>query len=97
MSQDCASVPDFDPVPVRARKDGWTPARQIAFIAALRQTRCVLAACRRVGLSSESAYKLYRRPDAASFRRAWHAAGPSLQPSTSPPPPPRAPFTAVAL
>jgi hypothetical protein len=98
---------DFDPVPVRARKDGWTPARQAAFIAALRETRCVLEACRRVGLSSESAYRLYRRADAASFRRAWHAAfaraepprpSTSGAPSTSPPaPPPRAPFTAVAL
>jgi hypothetical protein len=108
MDRDCASAPDFDPVPVRARKDGWTPARQIAFIAALRQTRCVLEACLRVGVSSESAYKLCRRPDAESFRRAWHAAradaGPPLHSSTSGAPstsaparPVRAPFAAVAL
>jgi len=65
--------PPFDPVPVRARKDGWTPRRQREFIAELAATRCVLEACRRVGLSSESAYKLARRADAAGFRAAWSA------------------------
>jgi hypothetical protein len=76
---------DFTPVSVRARRDGWTAERQAAFIAVLREGRCVLAACRRVGKSSESAYKLYRRPSAASFRRAWDAAlaGAPLAPSTS--------------
>jgi len=66
-----ASPPDFDPVRVRYRSDGWTASRQVAFIAALRQCRCVLEACRRVGKSRESAYRLYRRPDAAGFRNAW--------------------------
>lgn len=99
-------VPDFDPVPLRARRDGWTPARQRAFIAALWSCRCVLEACRRVGMSSASAYKLSRRPDAASFRGAWRAAGAGSpgHPSTSGAPStsaataaPRAPFTAVTL
>jgi len=103
-----AAALDFEPVPLRYRRDGWTPARQAAFIAALRRTRCILAACREVGVSAAAAYKLYRHPAAASFRRAWHAAfaGPrrarppstSAAPSTSEPArPPRAPFTAVAL
>lgn len=103
-----AAALDFEPVPLRYRRDGWTPARQAAFIAALRRTRCILAACREVGVSAAAAYKLYRHPAAASFRCAWHAAfaGPrrarppstSAGPSTSAPTrAPRAPFTAVAL
>ena len=66
--------PGFTPVPVRARRDGWTPARQAAFIAALRGCRCVVKAARGVGLSAESAYRLARRPGAESFRRAWNDA-----------------------
>lgn len=104
---------DFEPVPLRYRRDGWTPARQGAFIAALRGTGCILAACREVGISAAAAYKLYRHPGAASFRGAWHAAfgesawtppppsaGPitSAGPSTSAPRAQvRAPFAAVAL
>ena len=68
------SLLSFTPVPVRARHDGWTPGRQAAFIAFLRVTGCIDEACRRVGRSRESAYKLYRRPDAASFRAAWDSA-----------------------
>jgi hypothetical protein len=68
------SLLSFTPVPVRARRDGWTPARQSAFIAYLRVTGCIDESCRRVGRSRESAYKLYRRPDAASFRAAWDSA-----------------------
>lgn len=64
-------TPRFRPVPVRARRDGWTPARQAAFIEALGRTRCVAVACRAVGLSSQSAYTLYRRADAQDFRAAW--------------------------
>lgn len=64
----------FPPVPVRYRRDGWTPARQRRFIAALAECGCVLAACRRVGKSAEAAYRLWRRPDAAGFRAAWDAA-----------------------
>ena len=65
--------PVFTPVPVRARRDGWTPRRQAAFIFALCESRCVDEACRRVGLSQQSAYKLRARRDAASFRAAWEA------------------------
>jgi hypothetical protein len=68
------SLLSFTPVPVRARRDGWDPARQMTFIAYLRVTGCVDEACRRVRRSRESAYKLCRRPDAAGFRAAWDAA-----------------------
>ncbi len=64
----------FDPVVVRNRHDGWTPARQSDFIAALGETGCVVDACRAVGMSSESAYRLRGRFDAVDFRRAWAAA-----------------------
>lgn len=66
--------PDFTPVPVRARRDGWTPARQAAFIVALAHRRNIVAAARSVGLSCQSAYRLRDRPDAAGFAAAWHRA-----------------------
>lgn len=69
-----ALTPDFDPVPVRERHDGWTRERQAEFIAALGETGCVTDSCRRVGMSIESAYRLRRRFDARSFRLAWDAA-----------------------
>lgn len=64
----------FTPVPLRARHDGWTTARQIAFIEALAETGLVEEACRRVGMSDTSAYNLRFRAHAASFRTAWEAA-----------------------
>lgn len=69
-----SSAPDFDPVPVRARRDGWTPERQRAFIAALRATRSISKAARAVGMSRKSAYRLRDRPDAQSFAAAWDEA-----------------------
>lgn len=64
----------FTPVPVRPRRDGWTAERQVSFVALVRSGCSILEACRRVGLSSESFYRLSRRPDAESFRRAGRAA-----------------------
>ena len=64
----------FTPVPVRARWDGWTPDKQIAFVEALSETACVEEACRIVGMSPVSAYALRRRPPARHFREAWDAA-----------------------
>ena len=69
-----SSVPDFDPVPLRYRHDGLTPARQVGFIRALAECGCVREACRRVGVSPEAVYELARRPDAQSFRIAWEIA-----------------------
>ena len=67
-------IPAFHPVPVGARKDGWTPGRQAAFIGVLAETRSVEGACRRVGMGKHSAYRLRQRPGAAGFAAAWDAA-----------------------
>ncbi|WP_054530503.1 hypothetical protein [Erythrobacter sp. SG61-1L] len=68
-----ARVPAFSPVPLRARADGWTPARQAAFLAALAITRCVAKAAQRVKMARETAYRLRARPGADSFAAAWDA------------------------
>ncbi|MBH5321123.1 hypothetical protein [Aurantiacibacter sediminis] len=67
-------IPAFHPVPVRARKDGWTPERQGAFIGYLAQTLCVAEAARCVGMDVTSAYRLRRRAGAAGFANAWDVA-----------------------
>jgi len=71
-----ASAPDpaFTPVPLRTRADGWTPERQLRFIEALAESGCVEEACRFVGKSKQSAYRLRMRPEAQAFRLAWDAA-----------------------
>ena len=66
--------PDFTLVPLRRRHDGWTPDQQIEFLEALAETACVEEACRRVGMSRQSAYALRRRPCGTRFREAWDAA-----------------------
>jgi len=58
------ALPPFAPIPLRPRHDGWTPARQRAFIVALAETACVEEAAAHVGLSRAAAYALRRRPDA---------------------------------
>lgn len=65
---------DFSPVPLRQRHDGWTAEKQIEFIEALAACGCVSDACRVVGMTDTSAYRLRNRPDAAAFRLAWRAA-----------------------
>ena len=62
----------FDPVPVRHRRDGWTPERQRTFIAALARDLCVDRAAAAAGMSRESAYRLRRHPGAESFADAWN-------------------------
>jgi hypothetical protein len=64
------TIASFEPVKLRYRHDGMTPARQVALVQALAECGCVLEACARVGISSESVYKLLKRPDAQSFRMA---------------------------
>ena len=54
------------------RHDGWTPARLVQFLESLAADGNVRAACARVGLSREAAYRLRRRD--ALFARAWAAA-----------------------
>jgi hypothetical protein len=57
---------NFTPVPVRARHDGWTVERQAAFLEALAETGCIEDACRHVGMSRNSAYRLQRREPAVA-------------------------------
>jgi hypothetical protein len=64
----------FEPVPRKYRRDGWTPERQKAFIAALADTGSVKRAARAVNMSPEGAYWLRRQPGSETFRRAWEAA-----------------------
>jgi hypothetical protein len=61
-----------DHTPFRHRHDGWTPARQVDFLAALRETGCVRSACSHVGLTSTSAYRLKKRIPV--FSDAWDLA-----------------------
>jgi hypothetical protein len=67
------SVPAFTPVPLRPRKDGWSPMRQADFLGRLAETGCVTAAARHVGMTRESAYRLRAKPGAGSFAAAWDA------------------------
>lgn len=68
-------LPAFTPVPrLSERHDGWTPARQIAFIEALSDTGSVASACKAVDMSTVGAYQLRRREGAEEFRAAWNAA-----------------------
>lgn len=64
----------FTPVPVRARHDGWSPERQIAFIHRLALCGSVSTSARAVGKSRKSVYDLRGRPGAESFAAAWDAA-----------------------
>lgn len=71
------AIPDFlrfDPVPVRARKDGWTAAAQRRFILLLSQGAGPSEAARHLGRSKQSAYALRGRADARGFAAAWDGA-----------------------
>jgi len=68
------TFPDFDPVPLRHRRDGWTPERQRRYVIALFETGHMGKAARAVGMTEQSAARLRRRPDAACFARACEAA-----------------------
>ncbi|MEL7708438.1 hypothetical protein AAG593_15875 [Citromicrobium bathyomarinum] len=61
----------FRPVPLRTRHDGWSVARQCAFLVQLYPTGSAAAAARHVGMSRASAYRLRARPEARSFADAW--------------------------
>jgi hypothetical protein len=65
-----AALLDFTPIAVRYRRDGWTPERQRLYVAALAGTGHAGKAARAVGMTEQSAARLRRRPDAASFDRA---------------------------
>ncbi|HEX8401452.1 MAG TPA: hypothetical protein VF628_07065 [Allosphingosinicella sp.] len=67
---------DYRWVPVlrKPRSDGWTPQRQVDFIAALSDMGSVAGAARDVGMSVQSCYRLRRSPGAEAFAAAWEAA-----------------------
>jgi hypothetical protein len=67
-------APDFDPVPVRARRDGWTEPRQREFVAMLAIGWRPGHAASRLGMSRKSAYALRARRGGESFAAAWDAA-----------------------
>ncbi|HYE27946.1 MAG TPA: hypothetical protein VEA61_06915 [Allosphingosinicella sp.] len=67
-------APEFDPVPLRRRVDGWTPERQRAYVEHLAETLCPETAAALVGMSAESARQLRRRPGAEGFNAACDAA-----------------------
>src|SRR3990170_4329699 len=64
----------FQPIPVRARHDGWTAERQIAFVEKLADCGSISAAAKHVGMSRESVRRLRRRPCGRAFRDACDAA-----------------------
>jgi len=65
-------IPYFEPVPLaRSRKDGWTPARQRIFLAALAATGLVSRAAKAAEMGVTSAYTLRKRKGAESFAAAW--------------------------
>jgi len=67
-------IPAFAPVPLRARKDGWTAGRQREFSRLLHVGRNIGKAAKAVGMSRRSAYRLRERPGAESFAAAWDSA-----------------------
>ena len=64
----------FRPVPVRARRDGWTPELQRRFVLMLARGSGPNEAARQLGRSRQTAYALRRKPGAEGFAAAWDAA-----------------------
>jgi len=60
------------PILAATRHDGWTAARRTQFLDHLANDGSVQAACARVGMSREAAYRLRRREPL--FARSWDAA-----------------------
>jgi hypothetical protein len=64
----------FRPVPVRARRDGWTPALQRRFIFNLARGMGPAEAARSVGRTRQTAYSLRDKAGGKEFAAAWDAA-----------------------
>jgi hypothetical protein len=60
--------------PPTQRYDGWTPARQAAFLRALATTHNISAAARAAGMTRQAAYALRARLKGQPFDLAWDAA-----------------------
>ncbi len=72
-----AAIPDilaFEPVPRRARADGWRPEHQRAFIAALALTGSPKQAARAIGKHEFGAQSLRKARGGRAFSEAWDAA-----------------------
>ena len=71
-----ADPPDmaFDPVALRYRSDGLTPAKQREYVEALADCGIVRVAAARVGVSEQAINRLRRRADAGPFNLACEAA-----------------------
>jgi|TARA_R100000501_G_scaffold14680_4_gene26673 hypothetical protein len=63
---------EHTPVAARDRHDGWTAVRQARFLNFLAESGVVSEACKAVGLSTTSAYRLRARN--ANFARSWDQA-----------------------
>lgn len=69
------TAPAADLAPAHpGRHDGWTPARQAAFLRALAATHSVAQAARAAGMSRQKVYALRARLKGEPFDLAWHAA-----------------------
>jgi hypothetical protein len=64
----------FTPVPVRSRRDGWTPRRQYFFILALARGHSATKAAALLGMTRKTAYELRAKPGGEGFADAWAAA-----------------------
>ena len=64
----------FVPVPVRPRRDGWTPVLQIRFVIGIARGLSPARAAGRLGKTRQSAYALRRHPEGRSFAAAWDSA-----------------------
>lgn len=64
----------FDPVPLRYRTDGLTPARQREYVEALADCGVAREAAARIGVSEQAINRVRRRADARAFDLACEAA-----------------------
>lgn len=71
---DDSDLLNFTPVPVRARRDGWTAKKQYFFILGLAHGFTPAKAAQILGMTRKTAYELGRKPGAEGFAAAWRAA-----------------------
>jgi len=65
---------DFEPIPLRYRHDGLTPAKQREYVEALADCGIAREAAARIGVSEQAVGRARRRDDARSFDLACEAA-----------------------
>ena len=65
---------DFEPVPLRYRRDGLTPAKQREYVEALADCGVARHAAGRIGVSEQAIARVRRRADARAFDLACEAA-----------------------